>query len=56
MRMIGFGIIGLLMVGAVGATTFIHFGTQTEVSFVVDHRERVTSRDLNGATSSRFMV
>jgi hypothetical protein len=50
------GLVAVVGIGIVVATPVIHFNTMDRVSFIVEHRERVVSRDADGKSSSRFMV
>jgi len=56
MRTIGYIMGAVALVGVAVATPFIHFSTMDEVSFTVDHRERVMSQDSEGKSSARYMV
>jgi hypothetical protein len=54
----GLGIVAavVLVVALMSASVIVHFATQETVTFRVDHRERVISRDSEGRTSARYMV
>ena len=56
MRTLGYVLGGLVIAGIVVATPIVHFSTMEEVTFVVDHRERVISRTSEGRSSARYMI
>lgn len=56
MRVLGFAGMVVLIVGLMLSSVIVHFATQDTVSFRVDHRERVISRNSEGNTSARYMI
>jgi hypothetical protein len=56
MRGLGFVVGIVVILGILFANVAIHFGTQESVTFKVEHRERVISRDSEGKTTARYMV
>jgi hypothetical protein len=56
MKTLGYVLGGLAVAGLVAITPIVHFSTMDTVTFTVDHRERVISRDNEGKTSARYMI
>ena len=56
MKNLGFILIVFLMAVVLGSGVIFHFATKDTVSFTVNHRERVISRNSEGKTSARYMV
>ena len=56
MKNLGFVLIAIVTVAVLLSGVIVHYATQTEVQFTVDHRERVISRNSEGKTTARFMI
>ena len=51
MKILGYSLFGILVVALLSTNIIIHFTTQEEVRFTVEHRERVVTGD-----NSRYMI